>query len=314
MKYFYLFATILVNIIQFFTNKTLPGFISRKNKYFKEEMKMYKSNVKIQSKLNITLKNLIYMFKLKGKTVFLEMASIKNPTSFRRKLMFKRNKDISLMDDVIRASIAFEDMETLYEFGNKLKQLYLVRGIFDNFKRSNISYKACLYKLTDLFSEARNMFEIQLQLCQSYFIHKYTHDFYKIVRNIEHLILHGNTNIMKLKIPINKLIHSYNPYPFFIIKQLQGNFYFQQLTGREIIIKEVKIAVKRQLKLAETKTCLKKYVFLFAFMKEQYQKLKDSKFNTSKLEHFKNFMKLLTNKIYNNASEITRKVVKCEIN
>jgi len=312
MKYVTWFMLLLFQYIQqYLCNTTLPGFIIKANKYFKQEYHIYKNNLIIQSRLAKTLKHLIYTFSLKGKKVYLEMASLKNPTSFRRKLLFKRDKNIDLMDDIVRASIVFEDLETLYQFKNKLKQIYLVRDVSDNFNPKKY-YKAFFYKMTDLLSDAKNMFEVQLQLCQSYFVHKYTHNFYKIVRNIDHIIKHGDSNTMNLKIDISILENSYNPYPYFIIKRLQKNYHFHQLTGKEILLREIKILVKSQLKLAQTKNCLKKYTFLFAFMKEQYHKLKDSKFHITKLEEFFKFMKLLTTKIYANANENYLAKIKCD--
>jgi len=47
-------------------------------------------------------------------------------------------------------------------------------------------------------------------------------------------------------------------------------------------------------------------------MKEQYHKLKDSKFHITKLEEFFKFMKLLTTKIYANANENYLAKIKCD--
>ena len=47
----------------------------------------------------------------------------------------------------------------LYEFKKKLQQIYLTRGISDNFN-PNKYYKAVMLKFIDRFSDAKNTFEI----------------------------------------------------------------------------------------------------------------------------------------------------------
>ena len=168
--------------------------------------------------------------------------------------------------------------------------------------------------MNDRFATAVNMFEVQLQLCHSYFVHKYTHNFYKIVRNIDHLIQHGDSSMMNLKLDIDILQHSYNPYPYFLIKSLQSGGNTQKMSGKDLLIQEIKILVKNQLMTAQIKNCLKKYTFLFSFMKHQYKKLNDSGFNKRELKGFFKFIKLLTNKIYGNANEDFRKMAKCDFN
>lgn len=285
-----------------FQNETLPYYLTRADDYFKNELEIYEKNLIVHKKLTTILNSLIYSFKLKGQNVLLEIPGLKVPTSFRRKYLFKRDLNMDLMDDIVRASIVFEDLETLYLFRDKLSQIFFIRFASDDFKTQK-HYKIFMYKHTDIFSEATNMFEIQLQLCKSYYINKYTHNFYRIVRNIDHLIKHGHDSAMNFKIDNNILEHSYNPFPYFIIKKITSNPEITHLSGKDIIIKEVKFWVKKQLKLAKIKTCIRKYTFFFSFLKIEFLKLKEKNFSDQALVRFIVFMKLLSTKVYADANK-----------
>ena len=243
-------------------------------------LNLYDICLQIDRNFNGILNHLTY--KLQQETqehIWLNHASLKSPTSLRRKLIFDRNNSVEKIDDIVRGSVVFESEKTMLLFREKLRNYYNFNFEIDNFK-NNKRFKAYFLKLSDPFAEKfKNntvLIELQLHYCGTFLVQKYTHNLYKLLRNL--YILADNSDSLG-ELHINGRNHK-SIHPYFIlipfIKSCQVNKEHCIVKRSDIIIKENEYYFLKTIWYFNEIGYLKRYSFYFILLRFAYGKYSES--------------------------------------
>lgn len=323
LNYYGRFYTVILLIIfntdfiKFRPSKEKESLLFSERQQLEEELLLYSKCQIIHRTFRSLLKYQVSIMRSKGKHVWLDMASMKLPSSYRRKILFDHdfNHQTHLIDDIVRATVVFKSKKDLYRFATRIKRYYIVSSKKDYIKNNKKRIKAYYLKLIDPFSEnfkgSKIIIELQLQLCNTYLLQKDTHDLYKVMRNIESIEYLSNEG----DFPVNLYEVENSFHPYHIILKLQRKFIekssnLKRVARINLLIEENKYYIRKFIKRYVNDNEFKNE--LNEYFESLYFKFMEYKFNSySTHKEFYNFLNQLVGKFVHEAFE--KKNKECNI-